>query len=138
MSYRFEVAVTLLEKDYVAFKDFVKTIEDEYLRGELEFDRAEFRTVRGIDTVTLFTDDRHWEPESKDSWAGVLLRFLDGGNIEPWDEGERPYKIPLLGEEIDDIEHIENRVDDGGVDVKNVIPYDACPTVRRSFVFWGE
>lgn len=138
MGYRCNVAITMLQKDLDELREFVKSIKDEYTQGEFNFDSESPSEVRGVKAVTLFRDECYWHPESEDAWAGILMRFLNGEKENDYDDGQRPYKILVLGEELDDNETYENRVDYGGVDkLDNMLPYEAAPYVRREFAFWN-
>lgn len=138
MGYRYNVAITMLQKDFDELREFVKTIKDEYTQGEFNFDSESPSDVRGVKSITLFRDECYWRPESEDAWAGILMRFLNGDKKNEYDDGLRPYKITVLGlDDIEDQETFENRVDYGGIgELDNMLPYEAAPYVRREFAFY--
>ena len=67
------------------------------------------------------------------------MRFLNGEKENDYDDGQRPYKITVLGlDDMEDQETFENRVDYGGIgELDNMLPYEAAPYVRREFTFWN-
>lgn len=138
MGYRYTVAITMLQKDWDELREFIKTIKDEYTQSEFNFDSESPFEVRGVKAVTLFRDECYWRPESEDAWAGILMRFLNGEKENDYDDGQRPYKITVLGlDDMEDQETFENRVDYGGIgELDNMLPYEAAPYVRREFAFW--
>lgn len=137
MSYRYDVAITMLQKDCDKLSEFVKTIKDDYARSWFDFSQESPSVVRGIKCVTLIQECCYWRPEDDNEWAGILMKFLNGDKENDYDDGQRPYKILVLGEELDDNETYENRVDYGGVDrLDNMLPYEAAPYVRREFAFY--
>lgn len=138
MSYRYDVAITMLQKDWDELREFVKTIKNDYARSWFDFSQESPSVVQGIKCVTLIQTCCYWRPEDDNEWAGILMKFLDGDKENDYDDGQRPYKILVLGEELDDNETYENRVDYGGVDgLDNMLPYEAAPYIRREFAFWN-
>lgn len=89
MSYRYNVAITTLQKDWDELREFVKSIKDEYTQGEFNFDSESPSEVRGIKAITLFRDDCYWRPETEDAWAGILMHFLIGDKENDYDDGQR-------------------------------------------------
>lgn len=131
MSYRCDVALTMLRKDYDYLREIVASLDDEYERGAFVPDAEHEREVDGVKCMTVMWDDVKWHPEESGSWCEVVKDFLRG--VYDNDE-EKPYHLVVMGEELDDIEVEENGIDyarDGDI---NLLPFSAKVQVARQFV----
>ena len=131
MSYRCDIALTMLRKDYDYLREIVAGIDNEYERGAFTPDSEHEREVNGVKCMTVMWDDVKWHPEESGSWCEVIKDFLRG--VYDNDE-EKPYHLVVMGEELDDIEVEENGIDyarDGDI---NLLPFSAKVQVARQFV----
>ena len=121
MSYRCDIAATMLEKDYEELKKR-DSKSREILNLSVNFHK---RTIRGVKTVTLM-----WEFVKYMEWEDAIMDFFDNESV-----CKRPYRILVIGEDLTDCEHSEQLIDYCGEDGPDHIPYEACPYIRRTFSF---
>ena len=131
MSYRCDVALTMLRKDYDYLREIVAGIDNEYERGAFVPNAEHEREIDGVKCMTVMWDDIKWHPEESGSWCEVVKDFLRGvyDNCE-----EKPYHLVVMGEELDDIDEEENGIDyscDGGI---NLLPFSAKVQIARHFI----
>ena len=131
MSYRCDVALTMLRKDYDYLREIVDGIDNEYERDAFTPDAEYEREIEGVKCMTVMWNDVKWHPEVSGSWCEVIKDFLRG--VYDNDE-EKPYQLVVMGEELDDIEVNENGIDyfcDGDT---NLLPSSAKVQIERKFI----
>lgn len=131
MSYRCEVALTMLRKDYDYLREIVDGIDNEYERDAFTPDAEYEREVDGVKCMTVVLDEVSWHPEESGSWCEVIKDFLRGAYDN---DEEKPYHLVVMGDEIDDIEVEENGIDYFGDGAPNLLPSSARVQIERKFV----
>lgn len=131
MSYCSKMATTMLKEDYEKLKEVYESLDDKTPLTIFKKGKVFEKNEENIPTVTIMWD---WIPidfARDDEWDGILLDYLLGVYDN---DKKKPYKILIIGQELNDLEEMENdniEVDELG----RYIPNEAIPRIVRDFAF---
>ena len=139
MRLKFDVALTVTEKDYHAIEDLFADMEKEKKMFNANKKRIHENIKRAknpinvknndldktLNFISLVWEDVNWNPLEEDSWQKVFMDFLNNE--------ERPYHLLVMDKEIEDG---SNDLDSyAGMQDPECIPMRIHPHIRRHIVF---